>query len=258
MNWPGLGRLYKPDPRDANYRIRAIAPRLESDRVWRFWNDFGWWGDQGNSPQCVAFSSMHYMADGPVTHAVKPLFDPATFFADIGGTDQGAYIRDAMKLLRDRGFITEFRWAMSIDEVRYAILERGPVLIGIPWFESMFEPDAGGVIRPSGAIVGGHAIVVNGYNGHNGLYRLKNSWGRGWAHGGHCLLTEADLEYLVFGADGEACIATEISNPSPLATDLASVTTSASGSAATVNTGSAPNPIRAGDYPRRRVPTKVG
>jgi hypothetical protein len=205
----GLGRIYAPDDRDRLYRIADVAPAT-SGRTYRYWFQGGWYGDQGQTPECVAYSTMAWLADGPVTHPQKPMFDPDQFFKDIGGNQNGALVRDSFQTLKDRGVISEYRWALSMDEVMMALLEMGPLVIGITWFNDMFEPDAEGLVHPGGGVAGGHAIEVNGINTDHGILRLKNSWGREWGINGDFHLTFDDFEYLVFGIDGEAVLATEL------------------------------------------------
>ena len=104
------------------------------------------------------------------------------------------------------GKITEYRWAFSLQDVLRTLSYYGPVVIGIPWYEGMFEPDQNGLIAPTGWQVGGHAILVNGINVKKGQVRLHNSWGAAWAKGGDCFLSFADLDRLLH-EQGEACIA---------------------------------------------------
>jgi hypothetical protein len=204
----GLGRLYAPDPRDRFHPMAAVLPAATA-RTIRYWNDSGWWGDQGQTPECVAFSTMHWLADGPITHPKRPFEDPDRFFTEIGGGPDGAVVRDAFKRLQALGVVGSYHWATRIEDVDVALLEVGPVVIGIDWYEEMFSPDPRGFVTPGGQVAGGHAIEVNGIvAGHH--YRLKNSWGRGWGHSGHCFVARDVFEYLVFGANGEACLATEI------------------------------------------------
>jgi papain like protease len=207
----GLGRVYRPDPRDRGFRMAAVVPR-RSVRTSRYWNDRWWWGDQGQTPQCVAYSAMHFVADGPITHGVRrmPFEEPASFFAAIGGSDYGAYVRDAMVRLQQLGVIGAYHWAFSMAELDLALLEVGPVIIGVDWFDGMFDPDASGFIHPTGDVAGGHAIECNGINVETGTYRLKNSWGRSWGKSGRCYVKRADMEYLLFGLNGEAVLATEL------------------------------------------------
>lgn len=74
-----LGRVHIPDERDAKYPLSAaFAKAAPSTKQHRYWWDSAWWGDQGPYPHCVAYSWMHWLEDGPVTHFYKNRdFDPA-------------------------------------------------------------------------------------------------------------------------------------------------------------------------------------
>lgn len=57
-----------------------------------------------------------------------------------------------------------------------------PALIGIPWPESMDQPDSSGYLRHepgSEPIESGHEICVIGYH-TEGWFRVKNTWGSKW------------------------------------------------------------------------------
>ena len=91
------------------------------------------------------------------------------------------------------------------------------MVIGINWYEGMFDPgyvkDATGTYRitvvPTGAIAGGHCLLVNGVNVEAQVYRLKNSWGRGWGANGRASISFSNMARLL-SEDGEACAAMEL------------------------------------------------
>ena len=74
-----LGRLYVEDNRDKNYLMSSILPKETPGVTYKYWWPSGWWGDQGNTPQCVAYSWTHWLAAGPVTQYKKMLGGKAPF-----------------------------------------------------------------------------------------------------------------------------------------------------------------------------------
>jgi hypothetical protein len=214
----GLGRRYAPDPRDAAYRISKAIPQLETTRNYRYWNTSGAWFDQGSTSTCVGHAWAHWFEDGPVTQTgttdPMAIYDDATLIDEWQGNERdrdfGTSIRAGAEVLRARGAISVYSWAMSWEELDFALLELGPVVIGIDWFTDMFDGDVNGFIHPTGSLAGGHAIKIDGRNRAQKKWRLKNSWGRGWNDDGFCWLHDEDLDYLIFGLNGEACLATEI------------------------------------------------
>ena len=51
------------------------------------------------------------------------------------------------------------------------------VSVGTRWDESMFTPDANGVIHPGGATAGGHQWTVRGYNAKRDMLMGRCWWG---------------------------------------------------------------------------------
>jgi hypothetical protein len=122
-----------------------------------------------------------------------------------GENYEGTSVLAAMKAGAEKGWYTEYRWAFGEADLCLAIGYKGPAVLGLAWYEGMTEPDAQGIIRPTGAVLGGHAILCNGYNAKTKLYRLHNSWGPSWGKSGDCFIAAADLRKLLL-LEGEACI----------------------------------------------------
>ena len=74
--------------------------------------------------------------------------------------------------------------AMSI---KCALLEGYPVVFGISVYES-FEQVNDGVIplpKPDEKLLGGHAILLVGFDNHTQRFKFRNSWGTGWGQNGY-------------------------------------------------------------------------
>jgi C1A family cysteine protease len=98
----------------------------------------------------------------------------------------------------------EYRWGFGVEDLALTIGHHGPCVIGINWYEDMFNPNGDGLIKPGGKLAGGHAILVFGYSDRHRLFRLRNSWGEGWGVGGNCFLAYEDMDRLLH-EDGEVC-----------------------------------------------------
>lgn len=217
----GLGRRYAPDDRDNRFALAEITP--ESTRTRRYWWQGGAWLDQGSTSSCVGHAFAHWVADGPVRHsdlevtgqyALNVYYDAQRVDEWPGEepTTKGTSVRAGAKVLQAMDLIFEYRWAFDLDTTLNAILELGPVVVGVNWYSGMLTPDAGGFIHVEGSPVGGHALVANGVDLSQGFIRLKNSWSRSWSNigsGGYCRISLEDFERLLH-EDGECCLALEV------------------------------------------------
>lgn len=214
-----FGRVEVIDERDKEYPISEILDSTERpDIPRRFWFADGWWGNQGSTSQCVAYSWMHFLEDGPVIQDTleegrkMPFYNTTKFYRLCQKNDQwvgenydGTSVRAGAKILKKLGVLESYRWAWNIGHVIKALQYIGPVIVGTPWYYGMFEPTESGLVRPTGFNGGGHAYVLNGYDSKLGVIRLKNSWGRKWGKKGFAYITCEDFERLL-GEGGEACI----------------------------------------------------
>lgn len=216
-----FGRIEVHDPRDRQYSVAPLLMRGVPPITKKFWWDNGWWGNQGSTPHCVAYSWTHWVEDGPVIQdsvvgRAKPLFVPERLYETCQKLDQwpgenyeGTSVRAGAKVLQKLGIIREYRWAFNMDEIIMSLLSLGPMVVGTKWFHKMQFPNNKGLIRPKGAPLGGHAYVLNGVDIDREYFRIKNSWGRDWGDEGHAYIKFHDFEKL-FDDGGEACIAHEI------------------------------------------------
>ena len=219
-----LGRLIEFDLTSTRYPIRSLlGPRsvLQSKE----WPCFEYL-DQGNVGACVGFSCEHDIAADPVmlpvshNHAMQ-IYKEAQRIDPWPGEDyEGTSVLAGVKTLKAMGYISEYRWAFSIDDVLDTLANYGPVIFGINWYSGMFYPNAAGVINPSGSLAGGHAILGVGYNHEHQLVHLHNSWGQGWGRGGDCWISVANLTRLL-NERGEACVPVVRTDPNPQPTYVA-------------------------------------
>jgi hypothetical protein len=118
------------------------------------------------------------------------------------------------KSLKALGLATGYKHAFSIDALKSA-LQSGPVLLGIPWLNSMFDTATDGRIsvKASSGVAGGHEIECSKYDAVNGRFWIPNSWGESWGVKGWAYFSEADLSYLL-SQQGDVTVPA-LSAPSP-------------------------------------------
>ena len=210
-----------PDPRDQRYLIQNNWPQTQRPLTLplpvtrKLWDDNYWWGDQGNTPQCVAYAWNHWLADAPVVHSINPVVPPQRLYESAKRLDEwpgenydGTSVRGGVKALQAAGWVSSYWWTWDVNVLANTILTIGPVVLGTDWFSGMMTPDRNGRVSATGRPVGGHAYVLNGVDTTQRLFRIKNSWGRSWGQGGHAWIGFTDTARLL-ARQGEACIATE-------------------------------------------------
>lgn len=210
------GRLLAPDQNDHRYLIADMPRPVSVGETHRYWNAEGWWGDQRDQPQCVAYAWTHWLEDGPITHAGPvPMIEPEWLYNEAQSRDpwrgtphEGTTVRAAAEVLRSVGLIREYRWAFKLDHLVSALLHHGPVVIGTNWYSDMNTPDETGHIRVRGELQGGHSTKLDGVNTESQLFRGKNNWNRGWSRQGFYTISFEDMERLLH-EDGEVCLAVE-------------------------------------------------
>lgn len=107
--------------------------------------------------------------------------------------DTGSSGLAVCKVLKSRGTIKGYRWARSAYGF-LRLLQEGPVLQGMPWYNSFFEPDAQGFIDSdphwtSSGIAGGHEVEAVGVeldsaDAFDSVITYVNSWGPKWGDDG--------------------------------------------------------------------------
>lgn len=216
----GLGRLESKDENDLKFLMRNKILKEPPTRLFRNWNNTGYWGNQYSTNKCVGFGFAHYVEDGPITHKGKaPIADPDEIYRLAQTMDdwshmphEGTSIRAGAKALQQMGYITEYNWSFNLSDTLDALLEVGPVVIGVNWYTQMFEANNDGIIKIGGINEGGHCVKLDGANMKTRLVRLKNSWGRGWAANGSAFISFDNLERLIH-ENGEICLAIELKKP---------------------------------------------
>ena len=211
-----LGRNYVQDERDKKYLIEDKLPRTITPLTLRNWDDNEWWGNQGNTPQCVGYAWAHWIEDGPVKHGGVPPIVPPSLIYDgaqkidewVGENYDGTSVRGAAKYLKNSGKIGSYLWTFDLNVLVSTILNVGPVVVGTNWYNGMFYPDRNGLIKISGRLAGGHAYVINGVDTKKQQFRIKNSWGKSWGQQGHAYISFTDMKRLI-KENGEICLAVE-------------------------------------------------
>jgi hypothetical protein len=224
MSAYGLGRLPAPDQRDKLWPMRAVLPS-EPLPLYRYWPRLSIL-DQGQTGTCVAQAWMSLHQGSPIRFKADPAFDAFALYRKIVLQDEwpendgeatapveqlqsGTSVRAGAKACQALGWLSGYVWAQSLDDIVRHVALRGPVVMGTNWYASMFQPDRHGLLFIHGAVVGGHAWVIDGINRTFGAFRCRNSWGAAWGKHGQFWLALSQVERLL-SEGGEASAPTEV------------------------------------------------
>lgn len=223
------------DERSRLYPIRAMLPPAStslSQRTMAQWAPgtildqgregacvgFGWTQEAIMSPVRVSLSSIAHalwIGDPPnsVAHAIYKAAQQVDEWD--GENYEGTSVLAGAKVMTGLRFLTEYRWCFDMVDVIQTLIHRGPVVLGINWHESMYNPDRNGELFPNGPVVGGHCIVASGYHPNlsltgsslgQAMIQLTNSWGDDWGNHGQAWISAANLSQLLIDEQGEACV----------------------------------------------------
>jgi Papain family cysteine protease len=170
---------------------------------------FGWaaWGD------CAPVEDTYQNADGNAIYYQCKTVDGQP------GLENGSSVRSGAKVMQGRGRLGAYVFGSTTGDIKQWVTSHGPVVIGSDWTQDMFQPDADGIVRPTGLVKGGHCYLLLGYDPDTDLFEFDNSWGTSWGVGGRFFMSAADFDALVVQTpNGEACAGLELPvspQPSP-------------------------------------------
>lgn len=136
------------------------------------------------------------------------------------GEDTGSTSLACGKSGKQLGVFAGYTHAYTYDALLSA-LQSGPVLIGIPWYNSMFEPKSDGqiVVDTTSGLAGGHEMVVREFDLLHDEVWPDNSWDTSWGLQGRGYFKGADLRVLLSqGGDVLVPSFTAVPQPTPTPT----------------------------------------
>jgi Papain family cysteine protease len=172
--------------------------------------------DQGQTNHCVGFGWSGWADSLPVEDHYKNADANALYYECkvIDGephAENGSTVRSGALALRNRGRLAAFAFAKNTDDIDSWINTHGPVVVGTTWTNDMFNPDADGLVKPTGKTAGGHCYVMIDRLDDEDAYLFQNSWGSGWGLNGRFKIKRTDFAGLL-SDHGEACCAAELPN----------------------------------------------
>jgi len=120
---------------------------------------------------------------------------------------EGTSVLCGIKAAKALGYILEYRWAFGLKDLVMAVGHLGPAVLGLSWYEEMFDVKPCGHLHVGGDIAGGHAILCKGVNVEGRYFVLHNSWGPSWGRNGDARISWEEMERLL-DESGEAVVPT--------------------------------------------------
>jgi hypothetical protein len=223
-----LGRNLNHDPRSRAFPFDTTGITIASVRHTRRVPVF----DQGSIGSCTGNASTGCLATDPFYDTLPAgtvldeamavrVYSDATVIDPFPGqyppTDTGSDGVSVAKVLRARGLISGYTHTFSFDDALKA-LSTQPVITGTNWYDSMFTPDANGIVSiTGGAPVGGHEYLLDEIDVERGLVGFTNSWGSGWGIEGRAYMTFDTLRRLL-SEQGDVTAFVSVTKPAPVPT----------------------------------------
>lgn len=220
---PVLNWKPKFDERSLEYPLRGAVPNdVRVDKMWAIGPilnqgregacvGFGWTAEALSQPNAADLALVGSAAPHDPTQFALAVYHRAQQLDDTPGEDYvGTSVLAGAKTMVEFGILEEYRWAADVNDVIDALIHKGPVVLGIKWYNDMYDAP-GGVLTPGGDLAGGHCIAAVGYltaessRTHNEAVILQNSWGPGWGEGGIAQIDVTALAALL-ADQGEACV----------------------------------------------------
>jgi hypothetical protein len=181
--------------------------------------------NQGKEGACVGFGvadavNVLRASGAPVPAFIDDagaldLYHAAQRVDDIPGESYtGTSVLAGMKAGAGAGLFGGYLWDFGTSAIAQTLLQlHTPVVVGVPWFDGMYDTGPGGVVHVAGKLVGGHCLCIvglsmKGPNGEPGPWFVwRNSWGESYGVGGDGFVHHRDLGKLLRG-QGEAAVPT--------------------------------------------------
>ena len=138
---------------------------------------------------------LYFYAGGTYEAGYVNLVDAANYLIEFGVPDEGCYPDphrpfdypfESVHGWENRTInIQEWGWVdRDIESIKNALIEYGPLIICMYFWNNFFYYNGGVYTRGFGQIAGGHVMTIVGYDDDEQCWIIKNSWGEKWGENG--------------------------------------------------------------------------
>ncbi len=207
-NYPVRGILKKRVPRK---NVLWVAGPILDQKAEGACVGFGWTAEALATPFVVNLKTIPFKVPKTPQPFARYVYSSAKTIDEYPGEDyEGTSVLAGAKVMQGLRTIESYSWAFSVDDVIDALIQKGPVVLGINWYDGMYEAP-NGILSVTGDHVGGHCILAIGYTKSSAKFNgdpsitLQNSWGKRWGISGLAEISVKDLQRLL-SEQGEACV----------------------------------------------------
>jgi len=200
-----FGRLIEHDPLSRNF----AHPERAFVKKTTLWAHRAPILDQGNLGSCTGnalaqcLNTDYFTLSRPNRyldeHDAIMLYSKATHLDPFPGKyppeDTGSSGNAVCKAGRALGYLSAWKWTFSFNSF-LAALQTQPLIVGTAFYAGMEDPDYSGLVKPTGAVVGGHEYCCIGVNYAVDQLTFLNSWGADWGVNGRFRMRFADFATL--------------------------------------------------------------
>ena len=190
--------------------------------------------------------------------------------------DNGLTVRDGVKVVKNQGVCPEVDWtyditafasqptptdyqialstkisayatvAQTMNTLKLTLSEGYPIVFGFTVYDS-FESDAvaaSGVVpmpSPTESVLGGHCVLIVGYDDPSQRFICRNSWGTSWGMSGYFTIPYSYVANPNLASDFWIITSVTGANPQPTTTTTTTTTSSSTTTTTTINP--TPNPL---------------
>ena len=81
----------------------------------------------------------------------------------------------------------------TVDALKNALSTHGPLVTTFSVYEDFYDYSEGIYSYVSGGYLGGHAVLLVGYNDDEQYFIVKNSWGTWWGEDGYFRIAYSEV-----------------------------------------------------------------
>lgn len=225
LNWRG-----RHDVRSLSFGARARGFAAPAPTLADVDLDIGPVLDQGAEGECVGFGLVTAINALRQTRAAGGLDGQLPLLTEVdadklyrraqqlddrpGESYSGTSVLAGLQAAVEAGDLGGYLWDFGTRDIAYTLMNRRPVVIGVPWLSGMYETGPGGLVAVAGEDTGqGHCLAIvrlrlKGPQGQAGpFFGWQNTWGTSYGAGGIGYVHHRDLAQLLRGT-GEAAVPT--------------------------------------------------